>query len=586
MSKQPTTKELLAKIQELEAKIRYGLVWEEKEPEEVEVLCNTKLPILKEIPELCVPPTNPKNPDLFELADWQKPPLDHLLIEADNYHALKVLQYTHNNKIDVIYIDPPYNTGNKDFVYNDNYVDKEDSFRHSKWLSFMSKRLKMARELMSEKGVIFISIDDNEQAQLKLLCDQIFGEGNFVANLIWKKKQGGGNDSRNFVTEHEYVLVYAKNIGDLILNLDKEHELSDNLYPFKDEKGEYGLVTLDKVSLGYIESLDFEIKDPSGKSYFPRVVKGKKSRWRWGKGKVEKDYDQLVFKNGKVYTKYRRPEGVTPKSLLFDSRFGRTETGKEALNNIFGREEFSYPKPVELIKHLLSISTQPNSIILDFMAGSGTTGQAVLELNKEDGGNRQFILITNNELNGVGSKLVESEKLKTKSEKSGESEEFDAEQFGICRRVTRERLKRVIEGYTNSKGNFVEGLSGNKLRYFRADFVEPIEEMEDETMLILAKNSLEILKIKENCFDLVELNRDYAICRSSDNNQILAVYYTEDRRKLEEFKQKVETLDKTTSCYIFSYMVSKFANFFDNNPKITVKDFPEGVYKVLKVNRE
>jgi len=439
----------------------------------------------------------------------------------------------------------------------------------------MSKRLKMARELLSEKGVIFMSIDDNEQAQLKLLCDQIFSEGNFVANLIWKKKSTSTNVKNVKISPQvEYVLCYQKTQMGYIRSRVKLKET--RTYNHVDEIGNYRLTIIEKKNSGDYkrETMVFEILEQK-----PRDGK----RWQIGEEKareLEKN-NRFINDNGiiklKIYDFEDKDTESAQPSLL--DNHGTTDTGGKSLAQIFGEvETFNNPKPVELIKHLIDISSQPNSTILDFMAGSGTTGQAVLELNKEDGGNRQFILVTNNELNGVGSKLVESEKLKVKSEK------FDVEQFGICRRVTRERLKRVIEGYTNSKGVFVEGLSGNKLRYFRADFVEPIEEMEDETMLILAENSLEILKIKENCFDLVETNREYAIFRNSENNQILAVYYTEDRRKLEEFKQKVEALDKTTSCYIFSYMVSKFANFFDNNPKITVKDFPEGVYKVLKVN--
>ena len=599
MPKHPTIQELQAKIQELEAKVRYGLVWEEKEPEEVEVLCNTKLPILKEIPELCVPPVDPKNPDLFEALDDTKPPLDHLLIEADNYHALKVLQYTHTGKIDVIYIDPPYNTGNKDFVYNDNYVDKEDSFRHSKWLSFMSKRLKLARELMSDKGVIFISIDDNEQAQLKLLCDQIFGEGNFVANIVWRKKRGGGRGNSLIIPQTEYILTYSKDIQNLKPFTKELSEHKITAFKFEDILGKYKREGLDHHSpKGAYErkTLQYKLNIDGKEIYCPT------GQWLWSKERVDRELKEIIdvvdgeniYKNIEIvkdtsgkhraYKKIRLSEDgkereETLLSFIDDPKI-TTNTSAQEIKDIFNDVVFNYSKPIKLIKFLLKTSTKKDSIVLDFMAGSGTTGQAVLELNKEDGGNRQFILITNNELNGVGSKLVESEKLKVKSEK------FDVEQFGICRRVTRERLKRVIEGYTNSKGKFVEGLSGNKLRYCRADFVEPIEEMEDETMLILAQNSLEILKIKENCFDLVELNRDYAICRNSSNDKILAVYWTEDRRKLEEFKQKVEGLDKQTSCYIFSYMVSKFQGFFDNNPKITVKDFPEGVYEQLRVKSE
>ena len=177
----------------------YGLVWEDK-PEAVEEKMQEELPVLKEVPERAIISDAPDAPN-------------HILIEGDNLEALTTLAYTHAGRIDVIYIDPPYNTGNKDFVYNDSYVDKEDSYRHSKWLSFMSRRLKIAKQLLSDKGVIFISIDDNEQAQLKLLCDEIFSNSNFVADLIWSNKEGGGSsDSKNFRIRHEHIIVYAKNI--------------------------------------------------------------------------------------------------------------------------------------------------------------------------------------------------------------------------------------------------------------------------------------------------------------------------------------------------------------------------------------
>ncbi len=341
---------------------------------------------------------------------------ENLVLKGDNLDSLKILKNHYRGKIKCIYIDPPYNTANDEFVYPDKF-DKEEaevlgltdlsdddfarmefSFKnkksHNGWLSFMYPRLLLARDLLSKDGVIFISIDDNEQANLKLLCDDVFGEENFVTEFIWKKKQGGGNDSNNVVVEHEYILSYSKNFVNVKFNLDKKYRLSDDLYPNKDKNGEYGLVTLDKSSLGYLESLDFEIKDNKGNSYYPRNAKGeKKFRWRWGKEKVKKDYNQLVFKNGKVYTKYYRPEGITSKSLLIDAIYGRTETGNDDIKNLFKNfNAFSYPKPLSLINHFVSISTNENDIILDFFAGSGTTGHAVMQLNAEDGGKRKFIL--------------------------------------------------------------------------------------------------------------------------------------------------------------------------------------------------
>ena len=166
----------------------YGLVWEDKS-EKTEDKMQEELPVLKEVKERA-------------LISNSKDAPNHILIEGDNLEALTTLAYTHAGRIDVIYIDPPYNTGNKDFVYNDSFVDREDTYRHSKWLSFMSRRLRIAKQLLSDKGVIFISIDDNEQAQLKLLCDEVFGEENFVANIIWKSKSGGANDTSAIVCTH------------------------------------------------------------------------------------------------------------------------------------------------------------------------------------------------------------------------------------------------------------------------------------------------------------------------------------------------------------------------------------------------
>ena len=198
MENNQTKEKLLAEIErlkkELKKKKKYGLIWEDK-PEDVVEMCKEKLPVLKEV----------KSKEI--ITDKNKPM--NLLIEGDNYHALSVLNYTHKGKIDVIYIDPPYNTGNKDFIYNDHYVDREDSYRHSKWLSFMEKRLKLAKMLLSKEGVIFISIDDNEQAQLRLLCDSIFGEKNFVGEIIRKTKSMTGDQGAGFNLQHQILNIYS-----------------------------------------------------------------------------------------------------------------------------------------------------------------------------------------------------------------------------------------------------------------------------------------------------------------------------------------------------------------------------------------
>jgi adenine-specific DNA-methyltransferase len=209
-TKEKTEEELIAEIErlkkELKRKKRYGLVWEDK-PEEVVNKCKNELPIVKEV----------KSKEI--IIDKNKPV--NLLIEGDNYHALSVLNYTHEKKVDVIYIDPPYNTGNKDFIFNDKYVDPEDGYRHSKWLSFMEKRLKLAKNLLKDTGVIFVSIDDNEVAPLKLLMDDpnLFGENNLIQLLVWHSKYTVSNDAKFFSKQHEYVLCYARNINNAKINL-------------------------------------------------------------------------------------------------------------------------------------------------------------------------------------------------------------------------------------------------------------------------------------------------------------------------------------------------------------------------------
>lgn len=382
----------------------------------------------------------------------------NLYIEGDNLEVLKLLQENYLGKVKMIYIDPPYNTGN-DFVYNDDFKEDKESFEsgsgmydedgnmllqnfekntesngrfHTDWLNMMYPRLKIARNLLSDDGVIFISIDDSEVENLRKISDEIFGVKNFVAQFVWKKKQGGGNDSAYVVTEHEYVLCFAKSIDNFSLNLDKKYKLADALYPNHDEKGDYGLITLDKASIQFSPSLVYEITGPDGTIYTPRIVKGKQSCWRWGKKKVEELYDELVFKNGKVYTKYYRPEGVTPKSLLIDAVYGRTETGNDDISSLFEKNPFSYPKPVSLIHHFLEIGTKKNDLILDFFSGSATTAHAVMQLNAEDGGKRKYICVQ------LPEKTAE------------DSEAYKAGYKTICE-IGKERIRRAGKKIRNEK---------------------------------------------------------------------------------------------------------------------------------------
>jgi type III restriction-modification system methyltransferase len=364
--------------------------------------------------EAATPIADTLRPVTEDSVDWDT--TQNLYIEGDNLRVLKLLQKSYMGKVKMIYIDPPYNTGN-DFVYHDDFaVDSEqyvvdngdrdtEGYRyrknldgngrfHSDWCSMMYSRLLVARSLLTEDGVIFISIDDNEVHNLRKICDEVLGARNFVAELVWKSKSGGANDSRFFATDHEYVLTYAKNTDSLSINIDKNATVT-TVYNQKDEKGEYSLDRLDKQSLGYIESLDFPIIAPDGTTYtvYHRNPNQKIARWRWSKETVEKRFNELVFKDGNVYTKNYKKEGSIPRSLLIEERFGRTRTGKTDFTSLFEGAYFSAPKPYKLVYFLTNIGTSPDSLILDFFSGSATTAHAVMKLNAEDGGKRKYIMV-------------------------------------------------------------------------------------------------------------------------------------------------------------------------------------------------
>src|SRR3989338_5877367 len=254
MENNQTKEKLLAEIgrlkKELKKKKKYGLVWEDK-PEDVVEMCKEKLPVLKEV----------KSKEI--ITDKDKP--TNILIEGDNYHSLSVLNYTHQGKIDVIYIDPPYNTGNKDFKYNDSFVEKDDAFRHSKWLSFMSKRLKLAKNLLKDTGVAFISIDDNEASQLKLLCNEIFGEDNLLDVFYIQVRYAGKslNEKDNFQKLIEQVFIYAKN--NYLFSPNKPStEYNTDVFKFKIiEKGHGEEITLGKKKVIIFKPGQYEIKEES-----------------------------------------------------------------------------------------------------------------------------------------------------------------------------------------------------------------------------------------------------------------------------------------------------------------------------------
>jgi adenine-specific DNA-methyltransferase len=258
----------------------------------------------------------------------------------------------------------------------------------------MMPRLYLAKNLLRQDGVIFISIDDNEVHNLRLLLNEVFGEENFICQFIWKSKSGGANDSKYIAVDHEYILCYAKQSEFLSFNLDMNATVTTS-YNLEDEKGKYALDRLDKQSLGYMESLDFPIIGPDGKEYrvFHNNPNTKVARWRWGKETVKERYDELVFKDSFVYTKNYQKDGGIPRSLLLEERFGRTRTGKTEFTSLFDAAYFTAPKPPKLISFLAGITTDSDDLILDFFAGSGTTAQAIYELNKDVYGLRKYICV-------------------------------------------------------------------------------------------------------------------------------------------------------------------------------------------------
>lgn len=386
-------------------------------------------------------------PNKKESKDWDK--TQNLYIEGDNLEVLKILQTPYYGKVKMIYIDPPYNTG-KDFVYKDNFKDnlknylkqtgqvdeegnkmsantEQNGRYHTYWLNMMYPRLQLARNLLKEDGVIFISIDDNEVHNLRKICDEVFGEENFVVNLIWKSKSGGANDSKFFATDHEYLVCYAKDISLYENNLDKDGKVSTS-YNYEDGNGRYALDRLDKQSIRYSPSLDYEIVGPDGEKYYPKHKDNNNpnATWRWGKNTVKEKYSELVFKDGNVYTKNYEKEEVIPRSLLIDQRFGRTRTGKTDFYNLFNINIFDNPKPIKLVYFLQCLCLNNNDVVLDFFSGSATTAHATMQLNAEDGGNRKYIMI----------QLPE----KTKED----SEAYKAGYKNICE-IGKERIRRAGE---------------------------------------------------------------------------------------------------------------------------------------------
>jgi len=329
------------------------------------------------------------------------------IIKGDNLLALKALLPEYEGKIKCIYIDPPYNTGQENWVYNDNVnhpkikkwlgevvgKDGEDLTRHDKWLCMMYPRLKLLNKLLSDDGVIFVSIDDNEHSSLLLLMDEVFGKNNFITNFIWQKKKGGGNDSRFVAIEHEYVVTYAKNKKDLEKWFLPYDEKYIKRYKEEDSKGKYFWDTFMRAS----GKQYYAIECPDG-TLLENDKNGNPLSWLRSESRFKSDLEngevRIIKVNNEwtVHFKQYMSKGKKPRSIL--NNIGTNSDAKSVLYDIFQKQKvFDYSKPFDLISNLCSIITEKDDIILDSFAGSGTTAQSVISLNNRDGGNRKFILV-------------------------------------------------------------------------------------------------------------------------------------------------------------------------------------------------
>lgn len=566
-------KDLLKKISELETELRnvkkqkkYGLVWEEK-PEQIVEDCKRNVPILR-LKE------KKKGIDPVVITDESKD--ENILIEGDNYHALSVLNYTHKGKIDVIYIDPPYNTGNASWKYNNKIIDSEDAFRHSKFASFMEKRLLLSSNLLSDKGVIVVTIDDYEMHNVRSLMDQIFGEDNRLGTVVIVHNPRGRNDDKYFATMHEYALFYSKNPNAVIKKFEHTEENLAKEFPYKDEISNYGLVSFMRTgnnsdrhtrpNLYYPIYLDennrISIEKVSGsKEIFPINEKGEEKTWRWSKSTLLENTDDILIKETKKGTrlfKKRRPEivgGKKPKTIWYDPKYDASSHGISLLERIFNeKDKFPYPKSIHALLDTLEITTSKDSWVLDYFAGSGTTGHAVLELNKRDGGTRKFILCTNNENN-------------------------------ICEEVTYERVKRVMKGYKkNNKGEKTEGLGGN-LRYYKTDIVdiERLHNTPDQAKIKLTYQAGEMIGLRENTLNEVEKNEWWQIFEGQ--GKTTAIYFKEDKEKLSDLVAQLEKTKQPTMLYVFSWGKNEYNSEY-NSEIIKVEDIPEPILEVYKeINR-
>lgn len=538
--------ELIKEVEKLNKRKKYGIVWEEK-LEDVAELCKEKLPVFVE----------DKSKEIA--TDSSKP--TNILIEGDNYHALSVLNYTHKGKIDVIYIDPPFNTGAKDWKYNNDYVDINDQWRHSNWLSMMSKRLKLAKKLLRPNGVLVCAIDENECHQLGVLLGEIFNSHEIHCVTIMHNPRGvQGN---NFSYTHEYAYFVFKK-GLKVIGHRKIEDEDIDWRNLRDNGGEslrsdarncfYPIIVKDEKISGFGEVLQND-KSPKGqfelkKGYYyvyPIDRKGIERKWRYARQSVDSIKHLLRVKKSKDgYEIEIGKDFGTVRTVWIDSRYDANEYGTKLVHRLVPKAHFDFPKSVYNVFDCIApiLYNRKDGIVLDYFAGSGTTGHAVMMLNKKDAGSRSFILCTNNE-----NKIAEA--------------------------VCFPRIKRVINGHKDYKDiTYIQ----TNAKYFKTDFVDA--GTTDRNKKRLVDKSTEMLCIKESCYERIKSGIDYKIFRNSGSKYMGIIY---DDEGIEPFKKELKKIDKKFVVYVFSLDESaREEEFEDVASLVKLKPIPAVILNVYR----
>ncbi len=539
-----TKDELLAVVKQLKKQKKYGLVWEDRQEDVVEQ-CKKELPVLEEVKDKAIE------------KDSQGP--TNLLIEGDNYHALSVLNYTHAGKIDVIYIDPPYNTGAQDWKYNNDYVDINDFYRHSKWLAFMDKRLRLAKHLLKKSGILVCTIDHNEQENLGILLRDLFSDCEITCVTIIHNPAGVQGINFSYTNEFAYY-VYPKN-GKFISNTSRENDLVSPLRDWgtisrRDQARNcfYPIIIKDEKIVGFGEVCKEEFhprlpnkKCKDGKIFiYPIDSHGIERKWVFSRPSVDGIKDQLFVKRiKKDYVIMRRKNEFVRRTVWDDKKYYANIYGSKLLNQIID-VKFPFPKSLFAVEDCIKavIHDKNTAIILDFFAGSGTTGHAVLKMNKEDGGGRQFILCTNNE-----NKIAEN--------------------------VCYPRIKKVIKGHKDYPD--ITGVSAS-LRYFKTAFISK-SKVSDDTRRDLVRRSTDMICVRENTFEKVIDNRDYKIYK--DKTHTAGILLNLDA--IEAFKGKLNTQRFPAHIYVFSLTNDAFdEDFKDLVIKHKLCPIPESILEVYR----